>query len=173
MSTVSHTQHPSFRTAGHKHRHNKPNKRQAPVASNYILSQQFTSQSTIIDIKNKKRHFITALETLSYNQFHCVFQVLRTALPYAGARKFETIAVVELNIVSHLSCQCACRIQPDQCDNDIHTYDADSCQCRCRDTTEQSRCPSHKLWDHQLCRCVCPNLTHCVDGQHFSTESCL
>lgn len=99
-------------------------------------------------------------------------QLMKVQYPYAGAPDFEFLGLEQYYIAEHLECECGCRTELSHCDLQIHSYNSESCSCECLNAQEGLQCPSHKVWNREICQCLCPKLTWCAMDSYYSNDTC-
>ncbi|KAL5012758.1 hypothetical protein ScPMuIL_011309 [Solemya velum] len=69
-----------------------------------------------------------------------------------------------------LDCEPRCRIQPHHC-NPLQHYNEWTCSCDCNDD-QSNKCGDRKIWDKDMCSCVCPVVKKCRGVFEFSESTC-
>ncbi|KAK9872171.1 hypothetical protein WA026_016224 [Henosepilachna vigintioctopunctata] len=93
-------------------------------------------------------------------------QYIGTSLKFVG----KELVVLE----KHNKCKCDCRIKAEDC-TQFQQYNKQQCRCICKNSDEERKCyrkNQTKLWDPELCRCECRDVTPCSTGFEFDHIEC-
>lgn len=74
----------------------------------------------------------------------------------------------------HTKCKCDCKIKEEDC-TEKQTYVLSECACRCNNNDEEQKCLANnntKIWNPDLCICVCREEQECSTGYYFDQNTC-
>lgn len=74
-----------------------------------------------------------------------------------------------IQYTNELSCQCQCKIQPEDCKPN-QRYDTNHCQCIC--DSSDTVCPPKMTWSTTLCGCQCQISQQCASTHVWNTNTC-
>lgn len=100
------------------------------------------------------------------------FSVLKTQ--YVGGKNLKLVGKEIVVLEKHTKCKCDCKVRPEDC-NIYQVYKKPECRCACTNTDEEKKCyrkNQTKLWDPQLCSCVCREVAECSTGFQFDPIEC-
>ncbi|KAH9425502.1 Nucleolar complex protein 3 [Dermatophagoides pteronyssinus] len=90
--------------------------------------------------------------------------IIQTIKSYDQYKIQKSLEYRKIQIAYHTGCQCYCRQQQQQCENNRKQFFNDSCQCECRldladeqfDCSKRFTRHGHMFWDNNRCECRCP-----------------
>ncbi|XP_044748870.1 uncharacterized protein LOC123309709 [Coccinella septempunctata] len=100
------------------------------------------------------------------------YSVLKTQ--YVGGKNLKLVGKEIVVLEKHTKCKCDCKVKPEDC-NRFQVYKKSECRCACTNTDEEKKCyrkNQTKLWDPQLCSCVCREVAECSTGFEFDPIEC-
>ncbi|KAL3267113.1 hypothetical protein HHI36_011253 [Cryptolaemus montrouzieri] len=100
------------------------------------------------------------------------FSVMKTQ--YVGGKKLKFVGKEIVVLEKHTKCKCDCKVKAEDC-NRFQQYKKSECRCSCINTDEEKKCYSKnqtKLWDPELCSCICREVKQCSTGTEFDPIEC-
>ncbi|KAG5873208.1 hypothetical protein JTB14_019517 [Gonioctena quinquepunctata] len=104
------------------------------------------------------------------------YQVLKTQ--YTGNKKLKILGKEIIPVEKHTKCKCDCKIKEEvamkDC-NEYQEYRPAECRCACKNIDEEKKCSKNgarKLWNPELCACLCRNIIPCTTGYTFDHIEC-
>lgn len=93
-----------------------------------------------------------------------------------SVRAVNEMAYKEKRIVpleEHTKCKCDCKIKQEHC-TEKQSYVKPECRCRCNNVDEEEKCRGfeNKIWNPDLCVCLCRDEQQCSTGFYFDQNTC-
>ncbi|XP_012278267.1 vascular endothelial growth factor C [Orussus abietinus] len=100
------------------------------------------------------------------------FQVIVTKVEHGQSLSYRGKEIVPTE--EHTKCKCDCKFKPEHC-TEKQIYVEDECRCTCSNVDEEEKCRRSnetKLWDPDLCSCLCRTSQECTTGFYFDLKTC-
>ncbi|XP_076303428.1 PDGF- and VEGF-related factor 1 isoform X2 [Lasioglossum baleicum] len=99
------------------------------------------------------------------------FEVMVVSVRGVTEMSYKEKRIVPLE--EHTKCKCDCTIKKEHC-TEKQSYVQPECRCRCNNVDEEEKCRRNdtKIWNPDLCVCLCRDEQQCSTGFYFDQNTC-